>query len=64
MAYKDKDKQRATTRARVARFRARKAGVTLYDEAVTPCDTPIVTPKPYARELTKARQTSNKGFNE
>ncbi len=40
MAYKDKDLQRATTRARVARFRVRQRGRT----GVTPSVTPSVTP--------------------
>ncbi len=77
MAYKDKDKQRTTTRERVRRYRAKLKGVTHKPKRNAQDVTPVVSPKPISNRgvltlaaggwlgpLTKEKQTSRKGFNE
>ena len=43
--YKDRERQRETTRLRVRRYRDKLKGVTEKVDNVTPCVTPIVTPR-------------------
>ena len=70
--YKDKDKQREAVKEATRRYRQRKQGITritqetarVIPESVRPKDLDGGRAFKYRGELTKARQTSRKGFNE